>query len=325
MSIAKYIKEIGRGKDGARSLSREQAADLMGQVLDGQVTDLEVGGFCLSMRIKGETPEEMAGFLDAVHARLALVPVPSNSPVVVIPSYNGARRLPVLSPLLAALLAREGAQRGFGVLMHGCSTEDSRISSQQVLEALKTLFLKENTDIAPVDIAQTAIENIALGTLHFAPTALLSPALQRLLDVRRAVGLRNSAHSMVKLMNPTTSAQALIVTSYTHPEYLHSMTATLQLTGSHALLLRGTEGESVADARRAPQMDGFIHGVHSTLAETQAGTLAHLPELPKTIDAEATAGYIAAVLNGEKPVPAPIALQVERILHMLSQFNLAKN
>jgi anthranilate phosphoribosyltransferase len=65
MGIAKYIKEIGRGKDGARSLTREQATDLMGQVLDGAVTDLEIGGFCLAMRIKGETPEEMAGFLDA--------------------------------------------------------------------------------------------------------------------------------------------------------------------------------------------------------------------------------------------------------------------
>jgi bacterioferritin-associated ferredoxin len=70
MGISQYIKEIGRGKQGARSLTREQAADLLGQVLDGQVTDLEIGAFCLAMRIKGETPEEMAGFLDATHARL---------------------------------------------------------------------------------------------------------------------------------------------------------------------------------------------------------------------------------------------------------------
>jgi anthranilate phosphoribosyltransferase len=65
MGISQYIKEIGRGKEGARSLTRAHAADLLGQVLDGQVTDLEVGAFCLAMRIKGETPEEMAGFLDA--------------------------------------------------------------------------------------------------------------------------------------------------------------------------------------------------------------------------------------------------------------------
>ena len=43
MGIANYIKEIGRGKDGARALNREQAADLFGQVLDGTVTDLEIG------------------------------------------------------------------------------------------------------------------------------------------------------------------------------------------------------------------------------------------------------------------------------------------
>jgi anthranilate phosphoribosyltransferase len=314
MSIATYIKEIGRGKDGARSLTRVQATDLMGQILDGQVTDLEVGGFCLAMRIKGETPQEMAGFLDAVHARLAKVHC--NGPVVVIPSYNGARRLPVLTPLLAALLARHGAKRGFGVLVHGCATENTRITSQSVLE---TDIFKQNTLLTQVNTAQAAIQSIASGSLQFMPTDNLSPALKRLLDVRRAVGLRNSAHSLVKLMNPTTSAQALIVTSYTHPEYLHSMTDALQLTGAHAMLLRGTEGESVADARRAPQMDGFVNGVRTTLCEAQSGTLATVPDLPKTIDAQTTAQYISDILHGAQPVPAPIALQVEHILHLMQQ------
>ena len=48
MAIGKYIKEIGRGKDGARALDRAQAADLFGQVLDGTATDLEIGAFCLA-------------------------------------------------------------------------------------------------------------------------------------------------------------------------------------------------------------------------------------------------------------------------------------
>ena len=100
MGISHYIKEIGRGKDGARSLDRAQAADLFGQVIDGQVSDLEIGAFCLAMRIKGETAQEMAGFLDATHARLQRVP-DSGHPTVVLPSYNGARKLPVLTPLLA--------------------------------------------------------------------------------------------------------------------------------------------------------------------------------------------------------------------------------
>ena len=70
MGIANYIKAIGRGSEGARAISREEAADLWGQLLDGAVTDLEVGAFCLAMRIKGETPQEMAGFLDATHQRI---------------------------------------------------------------------------------------------------------------------------------------------------------------------------------------------------------------------------------------------------------------
>lgn len=70
MSISKYLKEIGRGKEGARSLSAEQAEDLMTQVLEGRVTDLEVGAFAIAMRIKGETPTELAAFL-AVARRFA--------------------------------------------------------------------------------------------------------------------------------------------------------------------------------------------------------------------------------------------------------------
>ena len=131
MSIAKYIKEIGRGKQGARSLSREDAADLFGQVLDGAVTDLEIGGFCLAMRIKGETAQEMAGFLDATQLRLHHVPA-TRRPVVVIPSYNGARKLPALTPLLALLLAREGLP----VLLHGVASESTRVFTSSVLEAL---------------------------------------------------------------------------------------------------------------------------------------------------------------------------------------------
>src|SRR5512133_616217 len=131
MGIGNYIKIIGRGKDGARALTREHAADLFGQVLDGTVTDLEIGAFCLAMRIKGETPQEMAGFLDAAAARLQ--PIPSHGrTVVVLPSYNGARKLPVLTPLLALLLAREGLP----VVMHGASTESTRVSAQNILAAL---------------------------------------------------------------------------------------------------------------------------------------------------------------------------------------------
>lgn len=298
MGIEKYIKEIGRGKDGARSLTREQAADLFGQVLDGTVTDLEVGAFCIAMRIKGETPEEMAGFLVATHQRLHRVPA-GKTPTIVIPSYNGARKLPGLTALLALLLAREGLP----VLVHGTATEPNRISTSEVLLAL---------DIP----AQTAIKTIAPGSVAFVPTALLNPGLQRLLDVRRVVGLRNPAHSLVKLMAPC-AGPSLLVSSYTHPEYAESMAATLALMGTHALLLRGTEGEAVADPRRTPRMQGFVHGQAVELQAQQSGSLVDIPVLPSAIDASSTATYIRSVLGGAQPVPAPIAQQVAHILHLV--------
>ena len=297
MGISQYIKEIGRGQRGARPLDRAQATDLMGQVLDGTVTDLELGAFCLAMRIKGETPEEMAGFLDAAHARMTLVPA-GPRPLVVLPSYNGARRLPVLTPLLALLVAR----RGLPVLLHGTATEDSRVTVPVVLAALQ---------IAPL----SAIRPLADGELAYAPLELICPQLKRLLDARRVIGLRNSGHSMVKLMNPC-NGPAVIVSSYTHREYAESMSAVFRLQGSTALLLRGTEGEAVADARRLPQMDGFIRGRHVALELGQKGTLTDLPDLPREIDAASTAAYIRDVLDERKPVPTSVALQVEHILHL---------
>jgi anthranilate phosphoribosyltransferase len=91
------------------------------------------------------------------------------------------------------------------------------------------------------------------------------------------------------------------------------MSATFALTGQHALLLRGTEGESVADARRTPAMDVFKDGQTRCVQEQQEGSLVQVPELPGT-DAGATAQYIQRVLQGDLPVPQAIAQQVQHIL-----------
>jgi anthranilate phosphoribosyltransferase len=240
----------------------------------------------------------MAGFLDATQARLHLVP-DNGLTTVVLPSYNGARKLPVLTPLLALLLAQQGA----AVVLHGTATETARVSSASVLAALGVQ-------------AMAHVGPVAAGHVALIPTEVLCPGLKRLLDVRRVVGLRNPAHSLVKLMNPC-AGRALVVGSYTHPEYAISMGATFALTGQQALLLRGTEGEPVADPRRTPQMALYQAGTHRTVQTAQTGSLAQVPELPGT-EATTTARYIQAVLQGEYPVPTPIALQVQHILQALS-------
>jgi anthranilate phosphoribosyltransferase len=298
MGISQYIKLIGR-RSGARSLTREQAGDLFGQVLDGAVTDLEVGAFCLAMRLKGETVDELCGFLDATHARLQRLPA-STRPLIVLPSYNGARRLPVLTPLLALLLARRGAS----VLVHGTPTESGRVFAVSVLQAL---------GIHP--LAQ--VRAVDAGEAAYVPTALLHAGLARLLHARETIGLRNSSHSVVKLMNPC-AGDAVIVGSYTHAEYGAAMGEVFAQLGMTALLLRGTEGEATADARRVPAMDGYLRGRHVHLEDRQAGTLAALPDLPAAIDADTTAAFTQDVLAGHRPVPAAIASQVEHILRLAS-------
>jgi anthranilate phosphoribosyltransferase len=305
MGISAYIKEIGRGKEGARALSRSQAADLMGQVLDGQVSDLEIGAFCLAMRIKGETPQEMAGFLDAAQQRLNPFENPAPSPVVVIASYNGSRKLPLLTPLLASLMAREG----FAVLVHGSTTESSRVTSEQVFSAM---------GISPAQQAS----RLEAGRVVYAPTQVLSPGLQRLLDVRRVVGLRNPAHSLVKMLNPI-KGRALLVCSHTHPEYAVSMGQTLGLIQANALLLRGTEGEPVADPRRTPAMTSFLAGQAELMCEQQAGSLTDMPALPQDSSAQATATFIQSLLDGQHPVPTPLAKQVSVLCRLAEQIGSA--
>jgi anthranilate phosphoribosyltransferase len=301
MGIAHFIREIGRGKQGARDLSREQAFTLMTEVLGGSVDPVALGAFCIAMRIKGETADEMMGFLDATQKYLHMFYNPQDQPIVVLPSYNGARRLPLLTPLLAMLLARQG----HAVLVHGCNSEDSRLATSDVFSAL---------GIQPA----TQVDAIAKGEVVYAPTQLLSPAVYALLQVRRQTGLRNSAHSLVKLMNPI-NGPSLQVASYTHPEYAASMQQTLECLKAHAVLLRGTEGEPVADPRKIPVMSCFVQGRAAPHLEIPAESKHLTTDMPIAMNAKQTAEFIGQVLAGHIPVPHSIQAQTD----LISRLSLA--
>ena len=308
MAIASYIKEIGRGKEGARSLSEAQAHDLMSQVLDRSITDLEIGAFALAMRIKGESVAELAGFLTAAHERC--IGITTARPTIVLPSYNGARKLPNLTPLLALLLAQEGAQ----VLVHGPMHDAGRVSTAEIFH---DLGLPIATDAAGIDDAWSRREPVFISTDH------LCPPLARLLEVRRIVGLRNSGHTMAKLLQPCAKGTALRVVNHTHPEYAAMLTGFLAHTHADAVLMRGTEGEPVADPRRSPRLDVFVDGrARADLSRpAHEGVLTELPVLPRTNDAATTAVYIQAVVSGEKPAPAPLTQQVDCLMRTLAAIN----
>ncbi|MBC7956267.1 MAG: DNA-binding protein YbiB [Cytophagales bacterium] len=305
MSISHYIKEIGRGKEGARSLNTEQAHDLMSQVLDGQITDLELGAFAMAMRIKGETVEETAGFLQAATARC--LPITTARPAVVLPSYNGARKLPNLTTLLALLLAQEDVP----VLVHGMPEDPGRVTTAEIFHDLGLPIARDTEDVAAAWQRREPV---------YIRTDVLCPPLARLLDARWTIGLRNSGHTIAKLLDPCPAGAALRVVNYTHPEYGGMLTEFLQNTIANAMLMRGTEGEPVADPRRLPKLDVFIDGFLRTDLSVAAhdGVLRELPVLPRTCDAATTAMYIQSVISGEKPAPAPLTQQVACLLASLT-------
>ncbi len=304
MSIKHHIKTIGRGARGAQALDRAQATELMGEILDGRVSDLELGAFCVAMRIKGETADEMCGFVDAAKARMpdfASNNATSAAPLVIIPSYNGARRLPLLTPLLALLLAHHGLP----VLLHGMATEDGRTQSADVLAAL---------GIAPLD-NPADIGTIAPGQVAHLPTAALHPGLARLLATRQAIGLRSSGHSLVKLLTPH-QGSSLLLSSYTHADYRDLLGACCQQLQLNALLSRGLEGESAADPRRTPRYEAWLHGGYQLLQEQAAGTASEIAGLPAEMDVSSCARYTEQVLGGHLPLPEGLARQIAFILEL---------
>ncbi|MDB5793718.1 MAG: ybiB [Noviherbaspirillum sp.] len=308
-SAARFIKEIGRGKKGARSMSREDAFQLYAAMLDGRVSDLEMGGIMLAMRIKGESVDEIAGFLDAAENSFDKLSVPAgvHAPVV-IPSYNGSRQMANLTPLLAMLLAREGVP----VLIHGVETDPGRVTTAEILEQLGVHFAHDR---------QAAAAQFARREPVFMPIDALAPRLAYLLSLRRILGVRNSTHTLVKIMQPF-SGPALRLTSYTHPEYLAMLseyfgTAAPAARGD-AFLMRGTEGETVANAKRAQQIEWF-HDNQRTVLVQKAEPVDALPALPAQSDAASTAHWIRAALNGEQPVPAPIREQIGHCMRVAKE------
>jgi anthranilate phosphoribosyltransferase len=304
MSFKHLIKELGRGKDGARDLSAADAEVLMHAMLKREMSDMELGAVAIALRVKGESLSEMQGFMRAAEALLPDFSATTSDILVSIPSYNGARKLPNLVPLLASALAARGLQ----VVVHGYAAEESRVGTEAIFRAMGLPVLESPEQMR---------EAFAAKKPCYLPLQVLSPELHQLLRVREVLGLRNSAHSMVKLLNllPRAPGRHLLVTSYTHPAYAQSMSEYLVASHSNALLMRGTEGEAVADARRAQAIDFSYAGSMRTVQEAHAGVLAELPALPAAIDAESTARFTEKLLGGEaRPMPKPIAQQIERIV-----------
>ncbi|MDQ7989761.1 MAG: DNA-binding protein YbiB [Candidatus Dactylopiibacterium sp.] len=301
MNYASIIREIGRGAKGARDMDEEQAAWLFAQILEGRVPDLELGALLLSLRIKGETAAELRGFLAALDERTRQVVVPEGPRCVLLPTYNGARKQPNLMPLVALLLAREGVP----VLIQGRHDFESRVSPFALLAEL---------GVRPESSLPGAASMLANRRVACLRLDMLARGLDWLLSLRLTLGVRNSGHTLAKLLDPCRGRSVRVV-AVTHPPYLESMQALLESRQANALLMRGTEGEAYAAPRRRPRLLGFIDGKPMELydaagsdADAVEGEVCTVPE---------NADLIRRMLDGRVPVPRAILDQVEA-LHRLA-------
>lgn len=292
--LIRLIKEIGRGKHAARDLAREDARALFAAMLAQDIPDLQLGAILMALRIKGESLEELAGFLEACEAGYPHLSAPAGTVPLVIPAYNGARQLPNLTPLLAHLVAREGVP----VLIQGVTSDPGRVTTCEVLAAM---------GIAPARTADEAQTQLAARRLAFIAIDTLAPALGRVLALRWRMGVRSSGHTLAKMLQPF-STPAVRLVSVTHPEYVLRMREFFtrhEHGDAHAVLLRGAEGEAVAHPRREPVLDWL----HRGCVETWRAGAAEDPLLPASRDAAVTAEWISAALAGRHPLPAAIAHQ----------------
>lgn len=297
MDYRKIIKEVGRGKNHARDLDQETARALYTHMLNGDVPELEMGGILIALRIKGEGEAEMRGFYEAMQAQTFRLTPPIARPMpIVIPTYNGARKQANLTPLLALLLNK----LGFPVVVHGVSADPTRVLTETIFELI---------GINPTLHAGQAQAKLEGQQPVYIPVSALCPALEKQLDMRWRMGVRNSAHTLAKLATPFEEDAALRLSSVSHPEYVTRVASFFADIGGKGLLMHGTEGEAYANPQRCPQLTLIDKQGTRVVLERGEDSGAEVV-LPTAKDAETTARWTERCLAGSEPVPRSLKLQM---------------
>lgn len=250
--FAEFVKILGKGKRGSRPLTLDQANRAMTMILAGEVEPIQLGAFLMLMRIKEETAEELAGFVQA--ARKSFIVLENHVKVDLDwSSYAGKRRhLPWF--LLSTLLLAENNVR---IFMHGAGGHTTgRIYTHNVL---KFLDYKCATSIEE-SVLQINEKNFSyLSLQHFCPK------LNDMINLRPLMGLRSPVHTLVRLLNPLNASHS--IQGIFHPSYrqIHQKAALL-LNQTSMAVLKGEGGET----ERNPDMDCLVQSVkNKELVEEQ--------------------------------------------------------
>jgi anthranilate phosphoribosyltransferase len=217
------LNPLVRGDD----LEREDAREALTEILEGRVDGVLIASFLTALTAKGETAEEMTGFIDAMIASATTFRV---APDVIDVVGTGGDQLHSVNVSTMAALAVAGC--GVPVAKHGNRAASSSVGSADVLEALGVRL-----DVTP-EVVRDCIEGAGIGFL-FAPT--FHPALAHLGPIRRALGFRTIFNVLGPLANPALVTRSLI--GVAQPALLEDMAQVLSARGvQYAILVHGDDG-----------------------------------------------------------------------------------
>ena len=225
--FAQYVRIVGKGKNGARSLTYDEAYHAFSMILKDEVLDVQLGAFLMLLRVKEESVDELTGFVQATKDQLGFQALEVD---LDWSSYAGKRKhYPWF--LLAALTL---AKHGYKIVMHGTSGHTiNRIYTEQVLEYLEFPICQNETDVKQ----QLAERNFA-----YLPLGVVSPILEDLINLRNVMGLRSPIHTLARLINPF-NAKATMQAIF-HPAYRSShQQAAFQLGYKNSAVIKGEGGE----------------------------------------------------------------------------------
>jgi anthranilate phosphoribosyltransferase len=241
-----------------RDLSADETAEVLAEIMHGEVSETQIAGFLIALRTKGETVEELAGLARTMRALAAHVP--SDRQDLLDTAGTGGGRSSFNVSTTAALIA---AGAGCAVAKHGNRSATSRSGSADLLEALGARI-----DLGPAAVA-ACIDEAGFGFM-FAPAH--HQATRFVIPVRRELAVRTIFNLLGPLTNPAGASRQLIGVS--DAAFLETMAGALaQLGVDRALVVAGEDGLDEVSAQ-APTKVAEVNGDeirHYVLTPQQAG------------------------------------------------------
>ncbi|MFL6106657.1 MAG: anthranilate phosphoribosyltransferase [Marmoricola sp.] len=276
-------------------LSAEQTAWAMGEVLLGNATPVQIAGFAVALRSKGETVEEMQGLVDAMYSHATPLSVPGRTLDVV--GTGGDRSFSVNISTMAAIVA---AGAGVTVVKHGNRSASSKAGSADVLETLGIRL-----DLPAEDVRRVAEE----AGITFCFAAAFHPALRHAAVARSELGIGTTFNFLGPIANPAKPAAQAI--GCADVRMAPVMAGVFARRGVDAWVFRGDDGLdelTTTTTSRVWQVSGG-EVVESTLDPTRLGIAVGTAEGLRGQDAAYNADVVRRLLAGEQgPVRDAVVL-----------------